>query len=74
MTGNVYAGVVVKTMKVASGPNSDMDVSVIVHTEEPFVAINTEMARALVLAEAAKAGVNINDPVAPVDVKLMSYS
>lgn len=73
MNGNVYEGVVVKTTKVAAGNHSDVDKSEVVHVAKPFVARDDATASGLLLAEAMKAGVDVNAVDAPVEVRLRKY-
>jgi hypothetical protein len=73
MSGNIYAGVVVRTANILAceGSSAVVTKSEIVHTEGPFVALSDDSARALLLANAIAAKkVNINDPTAPVEVKI----
>lgn len=52
MNGNVYEGVVVRTERVAAGPNSDKDKSEVVYVSKPFVARDDATASGIVLAQA----------------------
>ena len=76
MTGNVFEGVVVKTITVPAGEGvtSGVQKSEIVLTIAPFAAKDVESAKAIVLAAAIAKGLKVDDPVVVVEVKVRQYA
>ena len=74
MQGAVYSGSVVRTKVVPQfdGALSGVAVSEVAFVnDEPFVAINDDTAKALLLVAAKEAGVDINSVTEPVEVRLI---
>ena len=72
MNGKVYDAVIVrtKTVPAGAGVSTGVQVSEIVHEEGVFTAPSDETARALVLAKAIAAGVDVVSQLEPTEVKL----
>lgn len=79
MNGAVYSGVVVRTRTVAAGVGIATGVQiseVAFDYKERFIAQTDEQAKAVILTTASialKDGLNINDPAAPVEVRLQKF-
>lgn len=76
MVGIVYDGVVVKTTNVAAGEGltSSVPKSEIVLEVTPFIAKDDVTAQAMMLAECAKSGLELDNPAVVLEVKVRKFA